>query len=30
MAKTISLNFDGYWREVNKGGVPAKSGDGKP
>ena len=26
MAKTISLNFDGYWREVNKGGVPANSG----
>ena len=26
MAKTISLNFDGYWREVNKGGIPAKSG----
>lgn len=26
MAKTISLNFDGYWREVNKGGVPAKPG----
>ena len=26
MAKKISLDFDGYWREVNKGGVPAKSG----
>jgi len=26
MAKTISLNFDGYWREVKKGGVPARSG----
>ena len=26
MAKTISLDFDGYWREVNKGGIPAKSG----
>lgn len=26
MAKTISLNFGGYWREVNKGSVPAKSG----
>jgi len=26
MAKTISLSFNGYWREVNKGGVPAKSG----
>lgn len=24
--KTISLEFDGYWREVNKGSVPAKSG----
>ena len=24
--KTISLNFDGYWREINKGGVPAESG----
>ena len=26
MAKTISLSFDGYWREVNKGGIPAESG----
>ena len=26
MAKTISLKFDGYWREVKKGGVPARSG----
>jgi len=26
MAKTIGLNFDGYWREVNKGSVPANSG----
>lgn len=26
MAKTISPNFNVYWREVNKGGVPAKSG----
>ena len=26
MAKTISLNFDGYWREVKKGGVPTRSG----
>jgi len=26
MAKIISLNFDGYWREVNKGGIPEKSG----
>ena len=26
MAKTISLEFDGYWREVNKGSVPARSG----
>lgn len=26
MAKTISLNFDGYWREANKGGIPPKSG----
>ena len=24
--KTISLEFDGYWREVNKGGIPAESG----
>lgn len=26
MAKTINLDFDGYWREVNKGGIPEKSG----
>jgi len=24
--KTISLKFDGYWREVNKSGIPAESG----
>lgn len=24
--KSYSLNFKGYWREVNKGGVPAESG----
>lgn len=26
VAKTISLNFDGYWREVNKEGIPTESG----
>ena len=26
MAKTINLDFGGYWREVNKGGIPEKSG----
>lgn len=26
MAKMISLNFDGYWLEAGKGGIPAKSG----
>jgi len=26
MAKTISLEFEGYYREINKGGIPAKSG----
>lgn len=26
MAKTISLNFSGYWLEVDKAGVPARSG----
>lgn len=26
MAKKINLDFDGYWREVNKGSIPAKSG----
>jgi len=25
-AKTISIEFDGYWRDENKGGLPAKSG----
>jgi len=25
-AKTISIKFDGYWRDENKGGLPAKSG----
>ena len=24
--KTISLEFEGYWREINKGSVPAQSG----
>lgn len=24
--KTYSLNFEGYWREVNKNGIPPKSG----
>ena len=24
--KAYSLNFDGYWREINKNGVPSKSG----
>lgn len=24
--KEINLEFNGYWREVNKGGVPAESG----
>ena len=26
MAKTISIGFDGYWRDINKGGIPAQSG----
>jgi hypothetical protein len=26
MAKTISLKFDGYWREQSRGGIPSKSG----
>lgn len=26
MSKTIDLSFDGYWREVNVGGVPNDSG----
>ncbi len=24
--KTITIDFDGYWRDENKGGLPAKSG----
>ena len=24
--KTIMIKFDGYWRDENKGGLPAKSG----
>lgn len=24
--KTITIEFDGYWRDDNKGGLPAKSG----
>jgi len=24
--KTIDVKFDGYWRDVNKAGLPAKSG----
>ena len=24
--KTINLDFDGYWREINKDGVPSQSG----
>jgi excinuclease UvrABC nuclease subunit len=24
--KEFSLEFNGYWREINKGGIPAKSG----
>lgn len=24
--KSYSLNFEGYWREVNKNGIPAKAG----
>ena len=24
--KTIAIEFDGYWRDENKGGLPAKSG----
>ncbi|MFB3888293.1 MAG: GIY-YIG nuclease family protein [Candidatus Bathyarchaeia archaeon] len=24
--KTINLTFDGYWREINKDGIPKKSG----
>ncbi len=26
MAKSIELNFSGYWREVNKSGIPAEPG----
>lgn len=26
MVKTINLDFDGYWREVNKSGIPKNSG----
>lgn len=26
MVKTINLDFRGYWREVNKSGIPAESG----
>ena len=26
MAKIINLDFKGYWREVNKAGIPAVSG----
>jgi hypothetical protein len=26
MAKTISLEFDGYWREVNKASIPERAG----
>ena len=26
MVKVINLDFDGYWREVNKSGIPARSG----
>lgn len=26
MAKTFNLDFDGYWREKNKSGIPDKSG----
>ena len=24
--KSYSLNFEGYWREINKNGIPSKSG----
>ena len=24
--KTIDVTFDGYWRDANKGGIPAQSG----
>jgi hypothetical protein len=26
LAKTINLNFDGYWREINTDSIPRKSG----
>lgn len=26
MAKSISISFDGYWRDVNRNGVPSQSG----
>ncbi|MBP3838283.1 MAG: GIY-YIG nuclease family protein [Prevotella sp.] len=26
LIKSYSLNFEGYWREINKNGIPAKSG----
>ncbi len=26
MDKTISLDFQGYWREINQGGIPNNSG----
>ncbi|QLH11253.1 GIY-YIG nuclease family protein [Nitrosarchaeum sp. AC2] len=26
MAKAIELKFDGYWREINSGGIPNSSG----
>ena len=26
MAKKINLNFRGYWREINKSGIPTESG----
>jgi len=26
MAKTINLDFDGYWREVNKSSIPKRAG----
>lgn len=26
MEKTIAIEFEGYWRDENKGGIPARSG----
>ena len=26
LVKAYSLNFNGYWREINKSGIPSKSG----